>query len=257
MPGAYRRVLPNGLVIASARPEHADALEALQLVVFPTLADEERFKARHYRRHLELFPEGQFVGLDGDRVVAATATIRLHFDFDPPSLADSPASSGETVPKRPSAAKAGKTHTFADIIQGGWLTSHEPDGDWLYGADIGVHPDYRGRGLALALYAARQELVWALGLKGQVTAGMLSGYGSVKHQMSAESYYEGLVSGRINDPTLSMQRRVGFEFRGLLENYLRDPVCDNYSVLIVLDAATDVAGAVRPLASAAPPAKAT
>ena len=220
--GAYRRVLPNGLVIASAQPGHAAQLEALQRVVFPTLADEERFKAAHYLKHLELFRAGQFVGLDGERVVAATATIRLHFDF------------------------ADRTHTFADIIQGGWLTSHEPDGDWLYGADVGVHPDYRGRGLALALYAARQELVWTLGLKGQVTAGMMSGFGTVKHQMSAEEYYEGLVAGRINDPTLSMQRRVGFQFRALLKDYLQDPICDNYSVLIVLDAARDVTGAVRP-----------
>jgi GNAT superfamily N-acetyltransferase len=220
--GAYRRELPNGLVIASATPEHAEALEELQRVVFPTLADEQRFKAAHYLKHLELFPAGQFVGLDGDRVVAATTTIRLHFDFMHAS------------------------HTFADIIQGGWLTSHEPDGDWLYGADIGVHPAYRGRGVAQALYAARQELVWALGLKGQVTAGMLSGYGAVKHQMSAEAYYEGLLAGRINDPTLSMQQRIGFEFRGLLKDYLDDPLCDNYSVLIVLDAAKDVPGAVRP-----------
>lgn len=219
---SYVRVLPDGLMVASARPEHAFALEELQRVVFPTLADEERFRAKHYLKHLELFPDGQFVGLDGDRVVAATATIRLHFDFEHAN------------------------HTFADIIQGGWLTSHEPDGDWLYGADIGVHPDYRGRGLGQALYAARQELVWKLGLKGQVTAGMLSGYGAVKHQMSAEEYYEALVAGRITDPTLSMQQRVGFEFRGLLENYLQDPVCDNYSVLIVLDADKDVPGAVRP-----------
>jgi len=220
--GAYRRVLPNGLVIASARTGHAAQLESLQHVVFPTLADEERFKAAHYLKHLELFSAGQFVGLDGERVVAATATIRLHFDF------------------------ADRSHTFADIIQGGWLTSHEPDGDWLYGADVGVHPDYRGRGLAQALYAARQELVWTLGLKGQVTAGMMSGFGALKHRMSAVDYYEGLVAGRINDPTLSMQRRVGFEFRALLKDYLQDPICDNYSVLIVLDAAKDVAGAVRP-----------
>src|SRR4029453_6327910 len=114
--GVYRRELPNGVVIASARPEHADQLEELQRVVFPTLADEERFKAAHYRKHLELFPAGRFVGLDGNRVVAATATVRLHFDF------------------------TDRSHTFADIIQGGWLTSHEPDGDWLYGADVGVHP---------------------------------------------------------------------------------------------------------------------
>ena len=227
--GDYRRVLPNGLVIASARPEHVSALEVLQRVVFPTLADQERFKAAHYLKHLELFPAGQFVGLDGDRVVAATATIRLHFDFKD------------------------RAHTFADIIQGGWLTSHQPDGDWLYGADIGVDPGYRGRGLAQALYAARQELVWALGLKGQVTAGMMSGYGAAKHEMSAEAYYEGLVTGRINDPTLSMQRKVGFEFRALLKDYLSDPVCDNYSVLIVLDASQDVAGAVRPIAPAGRP----
>ena len=218
----YRRVLPNGLVVASAEPVHAPQLDALQRVVFPTLADEERFKAKHYLKHLELFPEGQFVALDGDRVVAATATIRMHFDF------------------------AHLDHTFADVIQGGWLTSHEPDGPWLYGADIGVHPDYRGRGLAQALYAARQELVWKLGLRGQVTAGMMSGYGAVKDRMTAEAYYEGLVAGRINDPTLSMQQKVGFEFRALLKDYLQDPVCDNYSVLIVLDAAKDVPGAVRP-----------
>ncbi len=218
--------LPNGLVITPARPEHAGDLEELQRVVFPTLLDSERFKAAHYLKHLELFPEGQWVGLDGDRVVAATATLRLHFDFDD------------------------RTHTFADIIQGGWLTSHQPDGDWLYGADIGVHPDYRGKGLAQALYAARQEVVWALGLKGQVTAGMMSGFGAVKHRMSAEAYYEGLVAGRINDPTLSMQQRIGFEFRALLKNYLTDPICDNCSVLIVLDAAKDVPGAVRPKALA-------
>jgi ribosomal protein S18 acetylase RimI-like enzyme len=219
-------VLPNGLVITPARPEHAGELEELQRAVFPTLADAERFKAAHYLKHLELFPEGQWVGLDGKRVVAATATIRLHFDFDD------------------------RTHTFADIIQGGWLTSHQQDGDWLYGADIGVHPAYRGRGLAQALYAARQELVWALGLKGQVAAGMMSGFGAVKQRMSAEAYYEGLVAGRINDPTLSMQQRIGFEFRALLKNYLSDPICDNYSVLIVLDAAKDVKGAVRPTAPA-------
>lgn len=218
----YHRVLPNGLVVATSRAEHAEALEALQRTVFPTLADEERFKAAHYRKHLELFPEGQFVALDGSRVVGATTTIRLHFDF------------------------SHVAHTFADIIQGGWLTSHEPDGDWLYGADIGVHPEYRGRGLAMALYAARQELVWTLGLKGQVSAGMMRGFSAVKHRMSAEEYYQGLVDGRINDPTLSMQRRVGFELRALLPDYLNDPVCDNYSVLIVLDAAKDVPGARRP-----------
>ena len=183
----------------------------MQRTCFPTLDDAERFKAAHYRKHIELFPDGQFVALDGDRVVGATTTLRLDFDFEHID------------------------HTFAEIIQGGWLTSHEPDGDWLYGADVGVDPASRGRGIATALYAARQETVWRLGLRGQVTAGMIRGYGEVKATMSAEDYYAGVVAGRIKDPTLSMQLGVGFEPRALLANYLNDPVCDNYSVLLVLE----------------------
>ena len=217
----YYRRLPDGLAVMHTRPEHAEQLEELQRICFPTLADAERFKAPHYRKHLELFQAGQFVVLDGDRVVGATTTLRRHFDF------------------------AHIDHTFADIIQGGWLTSHEPNGDWLYGADVGVHPAYRGRGLATALYAARQETVWRLGLRGQVTAGMIPGYGAVKDRMSAEEYYRGVVDGRVKDKTLSMQLGLGFEPRALLAGYLNDPVCDNYSVLITLGAEKDVPGASR------------
>lgn len=212
----YRQVLKNGVVIASTRPEHAAALAALQDVCFPTLAPEQRFTAAHYRKHLELFPEGQFVALDGGQVVGGTTTCRLHVDLDHVG------------------------HSFDDIIQGGWLTAHEPDGDWLYGADISVHPDHRGRGLGRALYAARQDAVRRLGLKGQVTAGMMRGYGAVKDRMSAEEYYRGLQDGTINDPTLSAQMKIGFQLRRLLPNYLHDPVCDDYAVLIVLDAGHDV-----------------
>jgi 4-aminobutyrate aminotransferase/(S)-3-amino-2-methylpropionate transaminase len=108
-----------------------------------------------------------------------------------------------------------------------------------------VRPEYRGRGLATALYAARQEVVWRLKLKGQITAGMIPGYGPLKETMPAEEYYEGVLEGRIRDPTVSMQMKVGFEPRGLLSNYLNDPVCDNYGVLLVLDAGKSVRGASR------------
>jgi 4-aminobutyrate aminotransferase/(S)-3-amino-2-methylpropionate transaminase len=217
----YFRKLPDGLVVLHTRPEHALQLEELQRLCFPTLDDAERFRAAHYLKHIDLFPDGQFVVLDGDSVVGATTTLRLHFDFEHVN------------------------HTFAEIIRGGWLTSHEPDGDWLYGADVGVSPAYRGRGLATALYAARQETVWRLGLEGQVTAGMIRDYGAVKDRMSAQEYYQDVVAGRVRDSTLSMQLGVGFTPRALLANYLNDPVCDNYSVLLVLTADSEVRGASR------------
>jgi GNAT superfamily N-acetyltransferase len=220
----YYRRLDSGYIVMQSRPEHAEQLAALQRDCFPTLDDAERFKAVHYRKHIELFPDGQFVALDRERVIGATTTLRLAFDFEH------------------------LDHRFADIIQGGWLTSHDPSGDWLYGADIGVDPAYRGHGIATALYAARQEAVWRLGLAGQVTAAMIRGYGEVKSTMSAADYYAGVVAGRIKDPTLSMQLGIGFEPKALLSDYLNDPVCDNYSVLIVLGADKDVPGASRSLA---------
>jgi len=164
----------DGLAVFRTAAEHAEGLEELQRIVFPTLAPEERFLAEHYKKHIELFPDGQFCVVDtanGDRVVGMTSTIRMTFDFAHPD------------------------HTFADVIQGGWLTSHDPTGPWLYGADLGTHPAYRRRGVARALYAARHETVRALGLLGQLTVGMPSGYGAVKSSMTAEAYYAELVAG--------------------------------------------------------------
>jgi GNAT superfamily N-acetyltransferase len=206
----------GGLEVVHTRPEHAEQLAELQRIVFPTLAPEERFEARHYGKHLELFPDGQFCVLDGDRVVGMTSTIRMDFDFEHP------------------------VHTFADVIQGGWLTSHEPSGRWLYGADIGTHPQYRGRGIMRALYAARHEIVRALGLEGQLTVGMPSGYGAVASEVSIEAYYADVKAGVRRDPTISAQLHVGFELRRLLPGYIRDPVCGGYGFVLVLPAATEV-----------------
>jgi 4-aminobutyrate aminotransferase/(S)-3-amino-2-methylpropionate transaminase len=218
---SYFRRIRDNLVLLHTQADHCAQLEQLQFACFPTLADDQRFKAAHYRRHIEIFPEGQFVVVEGDRVVGATSTIRLDFDF------------------------AHVNHTFDDIIDGGWLTSHDQAGAWLYGADIGTHPEYRGHGIAAALYAARQELVWRLGLRGQVTAGMLPGYALHRDALTVPEYYERVVSGEIFDPTVSMQMKVGFEPRGLLENYLSDPVCNNSSVLLVLPEEKPVRNASR------------
>ena len=204
------------LEVVPTRKQHVAQLGELQKIVFPTLAPEQRFEARHYLRHIELFPAGQFCVTDGDRVVGMTSTIRMDFDFAHPD------------------------HTFADIIQGGWLTSHDPDGRWLYGADIGVHPEYRRRGIARMLYKARHETVRRLGLAGQVTVGMPSGYGAVKDQMSAQQYYDELVAGTRSDPTISAQRRLGFELKTLVADYIDDPVCDRYGIVLVLPADREV-----------------
>lgn len=210
--------LGDGLSVHRTQAHHAEALERLQLLVFPTLSDDERFKAEHYLRHLELFPQGQFVVVaNGEQVVGMTTTLRLDFNL------------------------AHSQHRFADVFAGGWLSSHQPLGQWLYGADIGTDPAFRGRGIARALYAARHHTVAALGLRGQLTVGMPSGLGALSDTLSPDQYYSELVTGQRTDPTLSAQIRIGFEPRGLIADYINDPVCAGYGVLLVLPADRPVA----------------
>lgn len=218
--------------IVPTAPEHAEALAALQRQVFPTLAPRQRFEAAHYRRHVAMFPEGQFAAVAGEMPgipVASTTTLRLDLDLDSPR------------------------HTFAEIMGGGFLTGHDPEGAWLYGADLGVHPDFRRRGIARALYAARHRLVRERGLRGQVTVGLLSGYGSVSEEFPVRAYYHQVVTGLRIDPTLSAQLRLGFEPRALLPNYVEDPGCRGYGVFLVLPA--DRAVVVPPPPPEKPPEK--
>ncbi len=206
----YYKKINDLLVVQHMQPEHAEQLEGLQKIVFPTLADDELIKAKHYLKHLELFPEGQFVITDKGNVIGMTSSMRSSFDF------------------------ADYHHTFKETIAGGWMTNHNPEGDWLYGLDIGVHPDYRGMGLARILYRARHEIAKQLGLKGQLTVGMMSGYGAVSNDMSGLAYYQELIDGKRFDPTISTQMKIGFEAVALIPDYVSDPVCGNYGVLIKL-----------------------
>ena len=207
----YYKKISNDLVVQHMLPDHVIQLEELQKIVFPTLADDELIKAKHYLKHLELFPEGQFVITDKDKVIGMTSSMRSRFDF------------------------SDYHHTFKETIAGGWMTNHDPKGDWLYGLDIGIHPDYRGMGLARTLYRARHEVAKELGLKGQLTVGMMSGFGALSNEISVDEYFKELVLGKRFDPTISTQMKIGFEPIALIPDYVSDPVCGNYGVLIKLD----------------------
>ncbi|MEZ4607934.1 MAG: nitrilase, partial [Deinococcales bacterium] len=109
----------------------------------------------------------------------------------------------------------------------------DPQGEWLYGADIGIRPKYRGLGLSKLLYQARHKLVRQLKLKGHVAGGMLIGYGRYKENMSIEDYVAKLKRGELFDPTVSVQMRRGFRIKGIIYDYISDPTCDNKAALIV------------------------
>ncbi len=201
---------PEFRIVLSA-PDMADDLAAIQRACFPKLAEAERITAAHYRAQIARFPEGQMSIIDkSGRPVASSTDLICKMDFEH------------------------FEHRYIEAVGNNWLTTHDPTGDWLYGADIGVHPDYRGQGLSRMLYEARQNLIRRLNLKGHVAGGLLSGYGQ-HSSLPVKEYVDQVVAEKIFDPTLSIQLRRGFKVRGIFNNYVDDPGCQNKAALIVWD----------------------
>ena len=206
----YYQQLQANIAVQQMKCCHAEQLEVLQRIVFPALAEDELINSAHYLQHLKVFPEGQFVITDGEEVIGMTSSMRSFFNDN--------------------------HHTFKETIAGGWLSNHNPIGDWLYGLDMGVLPAFRGKGLARGLYRARQILAQSLKLKGQFTVGMMNGFGALNGSISAQQYFEELKAGKRTDPTLTPQMKIGFEPISLIPNYLSDPTCGGFGVLIKMDA---------------------
>lgn len=196
--------------VVNSTLDMVEQLEAIQRASFPTLAEEEIMTATHYAAQIRRFPEGQFAILnDAGLAIACSTDFRTKVDFD------------------------NFEHRYIDAVDHNWLGKHNPDGDWLYGADIGVLPEYRRQGLATMLYRARHDLVRRLNLRGHVAGGMLKGYGKYKHEMAVEDYVAQVIAGEMFDPTLSIQLKRGFKVHGIIQNYVDDPSCDGKAAFIV------------------------
>ncbi|NJN71079.1 MAG: GNAT family N-acetyltransferase [Nitrospira sp.] len=123
-------------------------------------------------------------------------------------------------------------HTWMGITDSGYFLNHDPGGDALYGADVYVHPDTRGKGIGHALYEARRALCRRLNLRRILAGGRLWNYRDYAAQFTPEEYASRVVAGEIRDLVLSFQLREGFELRGVMANYLSDPHSKNHASLI-------------------------
>ncbi len=199
--------------VVNLQPEHIPELVRLQRINFPTLTEGELLTEAKYHKHLALFPAGQFVALalvKGKSIpVGSTSTFRVNFDFDHIQ------------------------HTFLDVVANGWLTNHDPQGEWLYGADMSVHPDFRGMRIGRRLYEARQALARRLNLRGEIAGALLPGYQRHADHLSVAQYVLHVHQTRLHDSTLSMQLRNGFQVKGILYDHISDPRSNNCATLIV------------------------
>jgi len=197
------------LVYTTADAEHAHELAALELLCFPDIEPADLLSVEGIEIQARVFPEGAFMVLDGDTVVAMASGVFVDYDISEPQ------------------------HDMGDVLGPTGVENHDPDGDWYYGIDIAVHPDYRGRGIGKRLYELRKNLVRDRGKKGFIAGGVIPGYAQHKHSMTAQEYVDAVASGGLFDPTLSMQIASGFEVRGVVADYVHDETTDGWASFIV------------------------
>ncbi len=157
----------------------------------------EGYSREQLRGQLTHFPEGQLVAEFEGRVVGYCASLRI------------------------SGARALKPHTWKSITGGGFGSTHDPDGDYLYGFEVCVDPELRGRKLGERLYSARRALCVELNLRGIVFGGRMPGLQrKLKQFGDAEAYAQAVADRQLRDPVITFQMRQGFELIGILPDYL-------------------------------------
>ncbi|RST76950.1 GNAT family N-acetyltransferase [Siminovitchia acidinfaciens] len=154
------------------------------------------FEAKHYKSHINIFPEGQFcVEYDG-KIIGACSSIIINFD------------------------EYGDDHSFDEISGDGYIRNHNPKGINLYGLDVVVHPDYQKLKIGRRLYEARRKLCRQFNLKSILFGGRMPNYYKYADKMTPEEFVDQVVKKKLYDPVITFQTMNGFKFKKVLPKYL-------------------------------------
>jgi predicted amidohydrolase/GNAT superfamily N-acetyltransferase len=182
------------LEVRNAKLEDIDQIIALVKKVYSGMPS---YKPEMIRGQITNFPSGCFVAIINDQVVAYSASLIID---------------GE---------RALKPHTWSEITGGGFASTHDDEGDYLYGYETCVDPDIRGHRIGQRIYNARERLVSFENLKGIIFGGRIPNFHK-KHKKveGIEDYVQQVVDKKIRDTTLGFHLRNGFQVMGVLKDYI-------------------------------------
>jgi predicted amidohydrolase/GNAT superfamily N-acetyltransferase len=166
----------------------------------------------HLRKLIQIFPEGQVVIKVNDQIAGCALSI----------IVDSDLAEGQ--------------HTYQEITGNFTFSTHNPDGDVLYGIDVFIKPEFRGLRLGRRLYDYRKELCERLNLKSIAFGGRIPNYHKYADKYSPKEYIEKVKHKEIHDPVLNFQLSNDFHPVRILKNYLQgDKPSGEYAVLLEWD----------------------
>ncbi len=199
------------LRLRNLRPEDYEAMRSITGRVYASMGGQfgGAMSREKFESMLSRFPEGQIGIEDRGRIVAAALSLIVDYD------------------------RYGDSHSYGEITGDAYFTTHDPDGDVLYGAEVVVDPDYRSMRLGRRLYDARKELCKQLNLRAIIAGGRIPGYKDYAERMTPQQYVEAVRSKKAHDPVLSFQLSNDFHVRRVIRGYLPgDAASLDYATLI-------------------------
>lgn len=182
------------LTVREATLDDVPAISKLVERVYPGMPP---YPEPMLRGQISAFPEGVWVATLGQEIVGYCATIRL--------------------PEK----KALDQHSWREITGGGYGSTHDATGEYLYGYEVCVDPRVRRYRIGYRFYRERRRLCEFLRLKGIVIAGRIPNFSRHARRFDTpEAYVEAVRGKQVRDPVLAFQIRMGFEPLRVLHDYL-------------------------------------
>lgn len=203
------RQKPLKVKVRRWRKEDIPALIACHKAAYPDYPEAGgHYNERSYRLQQAAFPEGQFLLEYESQIVGYATSLIVQLD------------------------DVSHTYRYPEITGAGTFSTHTPSGDTLYGADIAIHPDYRGRGLATLLYEQRKKLLKRYNLRRMVAYGRIPGYSDYAGKLTPQEYVSKVQRGELKDPALNAHLRAGYDVKRVMLDLVWDDSSLNYSTYL-------------------------
>lgn len=161
---------------------------------------------------LSVFPEGQFVVVLNENILGYAFSFIVNYD------------------------SFGDEHTFPQITGNLSFSTHDTQGDVLYGIYCDLHPELQNYHLGQLIWDAMQDLCKKLNLKAIVTSSTIPINNQMSPNISDWDYLQKVKHNEIFDSSLSSQFANDFHAKRIIKGYFETLIkSENMSVLMQWD----------------------
>ncbi|MAT56382.1 MAG: carbon-nitrogen hydrolase [Ignavibacteriae bacterium] len=201
----------NNVSLEFLKYEDYEELKTAMISAYKTMPN-AYWKGYHIQTLIEKFPEGQIIIRVNNQLAGCALSIVIDYN------------------------QFGENHTYREITGNFTFSTHDEEGDMLYGVDVFIKPEFRGLRLGRRLYDYRKELCEKYNLKGIAFGGRIPNYHKYINDLSPKEYIEKVRSREIHDPVLNFQISNDFHPVRILKGYLEgDEASNEYAVLLRWD----------------------